>query len=100
LKFDESIGSNAFAYYTTVVKSNFTKTLNSEKNVQKIRDKLLIEAGEMPSFSAQLENEEEYRALDGTQTIPSIKKGRKWPRRKSATPAPVVDTERSSPTPG
>lgn len=84
LKFDESIGVNPFAYYTTITKTNFTKTLNTEKTVQKIRDRLLVESGGTPSFNAQIDNEIELREGDGK--APVKVKPRGWSKRKKVEP--------------
>lgn len=57
LKFNPEKSSNPFAYYTTCINSSFLQYLNFEKKHRKIRDELLIEVGENPSFAFQ----EEYR---------------------------------------
>lgn len=57
LKFDESKSDNPFAYYTAVLTNSFTRIVNLEKKNQTIRDDLLIESGQSPSFSRQLEHE-------------------------------------------
>ena len=63
LQFDESKSDNPFAYYTAVVNNSFTRVLNIEKKNQTIRDDILIEQGHLPSFSRQIQHEEEIRAL-------------------------------------
>lgn len=63
LQFDESKSDNPFAYYTAVVNNSFTRVLNIEKKNQTIRDDILIEQGHLPSFSRQIQHEEELRAL-------------------------------------
>jgi hypothetical protein len=55
LQFDESKSSNPFAYYTAAITNSFTRVLNMEKKNQNIRDDLLQDAGQMPSWSRQLE---------------------------------------------
>jgi hypothetical protein len=57
LQFDESKSDNPFAYYTAVLTNSFTRIVNIEKKNQVIRDDLLIETGQMPSFTRQLEHE-------------------------------------------
>lgn len=64
LYFNEAKSSNPFAYYTTLMKNTFTRVLNTEKKNQRIRDELLIINGEAPSYSRQVENEMEFRAMD------------------------------------
>ena len=63
LQFDESKSDNPFAYYTTSIKNDFTKVLNVEKKNQDMRDDILTQHGLMPSFSRQLEHEEQVRIL-------------------------------------
>lgn len=55
LQFDESKSSNPFAYYTAAITNSFTRVFNMEKKNQNIRDDLLQDAGQMPSWSRQLE---------------------------------------------
>jgi len=57
LQFDESKSENPFAYYTAAITNSFTRVLNLEKKNQIIRDDILEEAGLMPSFTRQTENE-------------------------------------------
>lgn len=54
LMFDESKGSNPFAFYTTTARNCFVRVLNTEKAGQQLRDELLMDAGYMPSWSMQL----------------------------------------------
>lgn len=56
LKFDESKGSNPFAYCTTIMTTSFCGVLNSEKKSQAIRDDLLIMHGATPSHTRQVED--------------------------------------------
>lgn len=62
LQFNELKSQNPFAYYTAAVTNSFTRVLNLEKRNQNIRDDLLQEAGQMPSFTRQLEHEAAERA--------------------------------------
>lgn len=58
LKFNTERSNNPFAYYTSCIHNSFLGFLNVEKKHRKIRDQLLIEVGENPSFAF----EAEYRA--------------------------------------
>lgn len=51
LKFDHTKYSNPFAYYTLAIHRSFLQYMNYEKKHRNIRDALLIEAGENPSFA-------------------------------------------------
>lgn len=62
LQFNEAKSQNPFAYYTAAVTNSFTRVLNLEKRNQNIRDDLLQESGQLPSFSRQLEHEAAERA--------------------------------------
>jgi hypothetical protein len=62
LQFNEAKSQNPFAYYTAAVTNSFTRVLNLEKRNQNIRDDLLQESGQMPSFSRQLDHEAAERA--------------------------------------
>ena len=68
LQFDESKSANPFAYYTAAITNSFTRILNLEKKHQSIRDDILQEAGQNPSFTRQLEHELKIKAEFG-QTI-------------------------------
>jgi hypothetical protein len=57
LQFDESKSENPFAYYTAAITNSFTRILNIEKKNQVIRDDLLIDSGQLPSYTRQLEYE-------------------------------------------
>ena len=63
LKFNEAKSDNPFAYYTAAITNSFTRVLNLEKRNQTIRDDILIDTGHLPSFSRQIQHEEELRAL-------------------------------------
>ena len=62
LQFNELKSQNPFAYYTAAVTNSFTRVLNLEKRNQNIRDDLLQEAGQMPSWTRQIEHEMAERA--------------------------------------
>lgn len=53
LKFNPEKSSNPFAYYTTCINSSFLQFLNVEKKHRRIRDQLLVDVGENPSFNFQ-----------------------------------------------
>lgn len=61
LQFNEYKSDNPFGYYTTTVTNTFTRVLNMEKGNQRIRDEILIDQGHLPSYSRQLEHEEEMK---------------------------------------
>jgi hypothetical protein len=61
LQFEESRSQNPFAYFTAVLSNSFTRVLNSEKQNQNLRDNLLEAYGQNPSFSRQLQYEEDAR---------------------------------------
>lgn len=62
LQFNEAVGDNPFAFYTTSAKNCFTRMLNLEKKNQNIRDDILIMCGSTPSFTRQ-NDEEHARAM-------------------------------------
>jgi hypothetical protein len=63
LKFNEQRSDNPFGYYTQTVNNSFTQILNLEKKQQSIRDNILVDQGHMPSYTRQLEHEEEVRQM-------------------------------------
>ena len=82
LQFDESKSQNPFAYYTAAITNSFTRVLNLEKRNQIIRDDILEEAGLMPSFTRQTENEIKSGKLklgENNGPVVSIKKDA-WPK--------------------
>jgi DNA-directed RNA polymerase specialized sigma subunit len=58
LKFNPEKSDNPFAFYTTCITNSFFGFLNKEKKHRKIRDQLLIDIGENPSFNFQQEYQE------------------------------------------
>ena len=70
LQFDESKSQNPFAYYTAAITNSFTRVLNLEKRNQNIRDDLLIEAGQNPSWTRQIEHEMKMKELDENTRVP------------------------------
>ena len=57
LKFNEHLGQNPFAYFTTLINRAFTTVLNTEKRNQNIRDDMLQDNGYLPSFNRQMQEE-------------------------------------------
>jgi hypothetical protein len=67
LKFNPEKSSNPFSYYTSCIHSSFLQFLNVETKHRRIRDQLLVELGENPSYSfademREQSGEGEYRA--------------------------------------
>ena len=75
LQFDEFKSENPFAYYTAAITNSFTRILNVEKKHQSLRDDLLQEAGQNPSYTRQLEHEAQSRIAAGE--IPSYAQPKK-----------------------
>lgn len=61
LYFDESKSQNPFAYYTAAITNSFTRVLNLEKRNQNLRDDLLQQSGQTPSFTRQMDDEAAQR---------------------------------------
>jgi DNA-directed RNA polymerase specialized sigma24 family protein len=68
LKFDPNKSSNPFAYYTTAITNSFIQYLNVEKRHRNIRDSLLVELGENPSFN-YAEEHKQHSDHEGEQHI-------------------------------
>lgn len=62
LQFDEGKSQNPFAYYTAAVTNSFTRVLNIEKRQRDIRDDLLQDSGQMPSWTRQMESSQQHHA--------------------------------------
>lgn len=62
LQFDEAKSNNPFAYYTAAVTNSFTRVLNVEKRQRDIRDDMLQDSGQMPSWTRQMEHSEHHHA--------------------------------------
>ncbi len=62
LQFDEGKSQNPFAYYTAAVTNSFTRVLNVEKRQRDIRDDMLQESGQMPSWTRQMEHQQAHVA--------------------------------------
>lgn len=57
--FDPEKSSNPFAFFTQCVKNSFIQYLNQEKRQRDIRDEKLIDEGLSPSFTYQMEHEQQ-----------------------------------------
>lgn len=55
--FNPERSSNPFAFYTQCIKSSFIQYLNQEKKQRDVRDLILVDKGMMPSYTYQLEHE-------------------------------------------
>lgn len=62
LQFDEGKSQNPFAYYTAAVTNSFTRVLNVEKRQRDIRDDMLQDSGQMPSWTRQMEHQQAHIA--------------------------------------
>lgn len=51
LKFNPEKSKNPFSFYTSCINNSFLQYLNNEKKHRRIRDQLLIDMGENPSFN-------------------------------------------------
>lgn len=59
LLFNEQKSDNPFAYFTQIIKNEFTRVLNTEKKHRDIRDESIILAGGQASFTYELNYEYE-----------------------------------------
>jgi len=60
LKFNPEKSSNSFGYLTQIAWNSFVNFLNKEKKQRNIRDEKLIDIGELPSWTKQIEWSEQY----------------------------------------
>lgn len=58
--FNEKASNNPFAYYTQCVKNSFIQQILHEKNIQRLKNKQLVECGLNPSLSYILEHDKDY----------------------------------------
>lgn len=63
LKFNPEKSNNPFSFYTTCVHNSFLGFLNIEKKQRRIKDQLLVDLGENPSYGFQ----DEYKASMGDE---------------------------------
>lgn len=61
LKFNPERSDNPFAFYTSCIHNSFLGFLNVEKKHRRIRDQLLVDIGENPSFNFAEEYKEQLR---------------------------------------
>jgi DNA-directed RNA polymerase specialized sigma24 family protein len=98
LKFNAERSNNPFAFYTTCVTNSFLGYLNHEKKHRRIRDQLLVELGENPSYSFQEEWQEQIKNGMGAEVhelTTEIAEARKRQAKEAATAAKqeaVADT--------
>lgn len=71
LQFDEGKSQNPFAYYTAAVTNSFTRVLNVEKRQRDIRDDMLQDSGQMPSWTRQMESQQAH--LEGIERYNALK---------------------------
>jgi hypothetical protein len=71
LQFDEGKSQNPFAYYTAAVTNSFTRVLNVEKRQRDIRDDLLQDSGQMPSWTRQMESAQAH--IEGIERANALK---------------------------
>lgn len=65
--FNEKASNNPFAYYTQCIKNCFIQQILHEKNIQRLKNKQLVERGLNPSLSFILEHDKDY--LDRRATM-------------------------------
>jgi hypothetical protein len=86
LQFDESRSDNPFAWYTQIIKNSFRRTLLLEKRNQDIRDDLLVMAGAIPSFTRQVDDDLEQKAMmnepAGSDDKKEVKKRGRKPKQR------------------
>jgi len=61
LQFNEAKSDNPFSYFTNCCYRSFLGVLGLEKRNQGIRDDMLVDNGHLPSYSRQLDHEEDLR---------------------------------------
>lgn len=89
LQFDESRSDNPFAWYTQIVKNSFRRSLLLEKRNQDIRDDLLVMHGAMPSYTRQVDDDLEQKALlADTGTSDSEAPAKKEAKKRGRKPKP------------
>lgn len=66
--FNPDKSNNPFAYFTQVIRHAFYQYLNHEKRQREVKDNILVEIGELPSFT-YMENYREERDNDYEGTI-------------------------------
>ena len=87
LQFDEGKSQNPFAYYTAAVTNSFTRVLNVEKRQRDIRDDLLCDSGQMPSWTRQMESQQAH--IEGIERFNALKD----PATAELEIEPIIDTD-------
>lgn len=75
-RFDETKYSNAFAYFTQMIKRAFYQYKIQEKKQRTIRDLLLVDQGENPSYTFTEEYDAEnasFQRMDGHDMVSPVK---------------------------
>jgi DNA-directed RNA polymerase specialized sigma subunit len=67
LKFNPEKSKNPFAYYTSCINNSFLQFLNDEKKHRRIRDQLLIDIGENPSYNFAEEHKSQQNGEFGNE---------------------------------
>lgn len=67
LKFNPEKSKNPFAFYTSCINNSFLQFLNVEKKHRRIRDQLLIDMGENPSYNFTEEHKIQQNGEYGTE---------------------------------
>lgn len=67
LKFNPEKSKNPFAFYTSCINNSFLQFLNVEKKHRRIRDQLLIDMGENPSYNFAEEHKRGANGEFGTE---------------------------------
>jgi DNA-directed RNA polymerase specialized sigma subunit len=85
-RFDLEKGSNAFAYFTQIIKRAFQQYKLQEKKHRTIRDLLLVEHGETPSYTFMSEYDDDNYHFDKLDNFENEEF-------KNNEPGPVIDIE-------
>lgn len=67
LKFNPEKSNNPFSFYTSCINNSFLQYLNTEKKHRQIRDRLLIDTGENPSFNFAEEHKSQQSGEFGVE---------------------------------
>lgn len=67
LKFNPEKSNNPFAFYTSCINNSFLQILNVEKKHRRIRDQLLIDIGENPSYNFAEEHKSQQSGEFGSE---------------------------------
>jgi DNA-directed RNA polymerase specialized sigma subunit len=67
--FDPNKSKNPFAFFTQCIKNSFIQMLNKEKQQRNVRDELLVDQGLNPSYTYQLEHENQSDSYDAQDPV-------------------------------